>query len=63
MKSQLNQFEKALKESEVFKQNDAFVRFINKMKRKYGNVSETEFLMLKDAFDFGIKYKEKVDGK
>lgn len=63
MKSQLKQFEKALKESEVFKQNDAFVRFINKMKRKYGNVSETEFLMLKDAFDFGIKYKEKVDGK
>ena len=63
MKSQLKQFEKALKESEVFKQNDAFVRFINKMKRKYGNVSEVEFLMSKDAFDFGIKYKEKVDGK
>lgn len=46
----------AFKNSEADKQNEAFSKIFDKIKSKYGDVSETEFMMLREMFDSGVDY-------
>ena len=36
--------------------NEEFTKAVDKIKSKYGNVSETELKMLREMFDFGVEY-------
>ena len=53
-----SQYKKAIKENEAIEQNYAFCTFIDKL-RKHHEISNEMFVMLRKAFDLGIKYKEK----
>lgn len=53
-----SQYRKAIKENEAIEQNYAFCNFIEKLRKKQ-EISNEMFVMLRKAFDLGIKYKEK----
>ena len=51
----LNEVEK---ESESDKRNEAFNKFMKKLNKNHGEVSGEVLVMLREAFDSGICYKE-----
>lgn len=53
-----SQYKKAIKENEEIEQNYAFCNFVDKLRKKH-EISNEMFVMLRKAFDLGIKYKEK----
>ena len=52
------QLERAFRESEMSKRNLEFCSFVDKL-RKHHEISNEMFVLLRKAFDLGIKYKEK----
>lgn len=56
---EMRKFEKVLNKSKAFNYSETFNKFVEKLTRKYGRLSEMELIMLRETFDFAMSYKEK----
>lgn len=56
---EMRKFETVLNKSKSFKYSETFNKFVEKLTRKYGRLSEMELIMIRETFDFAMSYKEK----